>query len=101
MRKMIVATLSLMLSAGMLLAGPVIFESFDKEKIELKVKDGDKEVTYKLNDKTIYKAGDKEVKAEKALELFDKMKPGKTKLDVTGEKDVATEVKFKGKKPPQ
>ena len=94
MRQMIVATLSLPLSAGMLLAGPVIFESFDKEKMELKVKDGDKEMVYKLNDKTTYKAGDKEVKAEKALELFDKMKAGKTKLDVTGEKDVATEVKF-------
>ncbi len=94
MRKLIVAALSLLLSAGLLLAAPVIFQSYDKEKKELKVKDGDKEITYKLNDKTTYKSGDKDVTAEKAGEMFGKMKEGKSKLEITAEKDVATEVKF-------
>ncbi len=98
MRKMIVAALSLLLSAGLLLAAPVIFQSYDKDKNELKVKDGDKEITYKLNDKTKYKSGDKDVEADKAAEMFGKMKEGKSKLDVTGEKDVATEVKFRAPK---
>lgn len=94
MRKLIVAALSLLLSAGLLLAAPVIFQSYDKEKKELKVKDGDKEITYKLNDKTTYKAGDKDMTAEKAGELLGKLKEGKSKLEITAEKDVATEVKF-------
>lgn len=98
MRKLIVAALCLFVSAGLLLAAPVIFVSYDKEKKELKVKDGDKEMTYKINDKTTFKAGDKDVDADKAGEMFGKMKEGKSKLDVTGEKDVATEVKFTAKK---
>jgi len=94
MRKMIVAALSLLLSAGLLLAAPVLFESFDKEKNELKVKDGDKEITYKLNDKTTYKAGEKDVPAEKATEMLGKLKAGKSKLEIKSEKEVATEVTF-------
>ena len=98
MRKLIVAALCLFVSAGLLLAAPVIFVSYDKEKKELKVKDGDKEKTYKLDDKTKYTQGKDDIDAEKAYGVFGKMTEGKSKLDVTGEKDVATEVKFKGKK---
>ncbi len=94
MRKMIVATLSLLLSAGLLLAAPVLFESYDKDKNELKVKDGDKSITYKLNDKTTYKAGDKDLPADKAGDVLGKLKAGKSKLEVKAEKDVATEVTF-------
>ena len=94
MRKLIVAALSLLLSADLLLAAPVIFQSYDKEKKELKVKDGDKEITYKLNDKTTYKAGDTDVPADKVAERLSKLKEGKSKLEITAEKDVATEVKF-------
>jgi len=98
MRKLIIAALSLMLSTGLLLAAEVVFVSFDKEKKELKVKDGDKEMTYKITDKTTYKAGDKDVPADKALESFGKMKEGKSKFEITADKDVATEIKFKAKK---
>ena len=98
MRKLIVSALCLFVSAGLLLAAPVIFVSFDKEKKELKVKDGDKEMTYKLNDKTTFKAGDKDLDSEKGMEMFANLKEGKSKLEVTGEKDVATEVKFMKKK---
>ena len=94
MRKLIVAALSLMLSARLLLAAPVLFVSYDKEKKELKVKDGDKETTYKLNDKTTYKMGDKDVPADKVGDALSKLKEGKSKLEITAEKDVATEVKF-------
>ena len=97
MRKLIVAVLCLFVSAGLLLAAPVIFVSYDKEKKELKVKDGEDTKTYKINDKTTFKAGDKDVDADKAGERLGKMKDG-AKFDVTVEKDVVTEVKFKGKK---
>lgn len=98
MRKLIVAALSLMLTTGLLLAAPVLFVSYDKDKNELKVKDGDKEMTYKLNDKTTYKAGDKEVPADKVEKAFGRLKTGESKIEVTAEKDVATEVKFTAKK---
>ena len=97
MRKLIVTALSLFVFAGLVQASPVTFVSYDKEKKELKVKDGDKEKTFTVNDKTTFKAGDKDVDAAKAGERLSKLKTG-TKLDVTGEKDVVTEVKFAGKK---
>ncbi len=97
MRKLIVACLSLLMSAGLMLAAEVAFVSFDKEKKELKVKDGEKETTYKVNDKTTYKQGDKDLDADKGAEMFTKMKEGR-KFEVTVEKDVLTEVKFKAKK---
>jgi hypothetical protein len=98
MRKLIVAVLCLFVSAGLLLAAPVLFVSYDKEKKTLKVKDGDEEKTYKLDDKTKYKQGDKDVDADKVGDIFSKLTEGKSKLEVTAEKDVATEVKFRAKK---
>ena len=98
MRKLIVAVLSLLVTTGLLLAAPVIFQSYDKEKKELKVKDGDKEITYKLNDKTTYKDGDKDLDADKVADRLSKLKEGKSKLEITAKEDVATEVKFIAKK---
>ena len=98
MRKLIVAALSLLVSAGLLLAAPVIFQSYDKEKKELKVKDGDKEITYKLNDKVTYKDGDKDLAADKVDDRMSKLKEGKSKLEITAKDDVVTEVKFVAKK---
>ncbi len=96
MRKLIVTALGLFVFAGLVEASPVTFVSYDKEKKELKVKDGDKEKTLTVNDKTTYKAKDKDVAADKAGERMAKLKTG-AKLDVTVEKDVVTEVKFAGK----
>ena len=98
MRKLIVAALSLIITAGLLIAAPVIFVSYDKDKKTVKVKDGDEEKTYKLDDKTKYKQGDKDVEADKVADIFSKLKEGKSKIEVTAEKDVATEVKFRAPK---
>ena len=63
-----------------------------------RIKYGDKEVTLKITDKTTFKRGDKDVPADKALPAFAKMKEGKSKFEVTTDKDTATEIKFPGKK---
>jgi hypothetical protein len=96
MRKLVFAAVALALSAGLALAGEVKFVAYDKEKKELKVKDGTAEKVYKLTDKTVFKNGDKEVKEAnraKAMERFEKMKPD-TKFELTADKEAVTEVKF-------
>jgi hypothetical protein len=93
MRKLLLAALAVVLSAGFSLAGEVMFVSFDKTKKEVKVKDGKEEKTYKLTDKTKFKSGDKDVKADEAMAMLEKMKAD-DKLEVTGDKGDATEVKF-------
>ncbi len=93
MRKLILATLVLVLSAGFTLAGEVVFVSFDKTKNEVKVKDGKEEKTYKVTDKTKFKSGDKDLKADDAMAMLERMKAD-DKLEVTGDKGDATVVKF-------
>ena len=97
MRKLIVSALSMILTAGLVLAASVTLVSFDGK--ELKVKDGDKETTYKVNDKTVFKAGDKDVPLEVATKMLSNPKAaGKAKLDITTDGDKVTEVKMKGRK---
>jgi heterodisulfide reductase subunit C len=98
MRKFALAITALCCTFGLVLAGEVVFVKFDKEKKELTVKEGDKEKTYKITDKTVFKRGDKDVPAEKALPAFEKMKEGKSKFELTAEKDNVTEIKMAGKK---
>lgn len=94
MRKFVLALFALAVSVGFTLAGEVKFVSYDKEKKELKVKDGDAEKTYKLGDKTAFKNGDKDVKDKsKAMERFEKMKTG-VKFELTVDKEEVTEIKF-------
>jgi hypothetical protein len=93
MRKFVLAALTLIFSLGLTIAAQVTFVSFDAEKKELKVKDGDEEKTYKITDKTTYKTGDKETPAEKGVARLGKLKD-KAKLEVTVEKDTITEIKF-------
>lgn len=98
MRKFALAALALFCSLGLVIAGEVTFVKYNEDKKELTVKDGDKEVTLKITDKTTFKRGDKDVPADKALPAFAKMKEGKSKFEVTTDKDTATEIKFPGKK---
>jgi hypothetical protein len=98
MRKFALAAFALVLSIGLVIAGEVTFVKYDEGKKELTVKDGDKEKTIKITDKTTFKRGDKDVPADKALPSFAKMKEGKSKFEVTVDKDTATEIKFAGKK---
>lgn len=94
MRKFVLSAVALMLTLGLTLAGEVMFVSYDKEKKELKVKDGDKEKTYKITESTTFKNGDKEIKKkENALTRLEKMKAN-VKFDLTAEKDDVTEIKF-------
>lgn len=93
MRKLILAALAVVLSAGFALAGEVSFVSYDKTKHELKVKDGKDEKTYKVGDKTKFKSGDKDVKHDDGVAMLEKLKAD-TKLEVTADKGDATEVKF-------
>ena len=97
MRKLILAALAVVLSAGLTFASEVMFVSFDKTKKELKVKDGKEEKTFKIGDKTKFKSGDKDVKADEGWATLEKMKAD-DKLEVTGDKGDATEVKFSAAK---
>ena len=56
---------------------------------ELKVKDGDKETTYKVTEKTVFKAGDKDVPLDAATKRLssDKAKGSKIEITTDGDKD--------------
>jgi uncharacterized protein with FMN-binding domain len=102
MRKYVLSLAALAAFVGFTLAGQVTFIKWDGAKNELTVKDGDKESTYKVTDKTVVKRGDKEVKLEDAKKGWEKANEkgsGKLKIEVTVEKDTVTEVKMmEGKK---
>jgi hypothetical protein len=103
MRKFITAALALFVCVGLTLAGQVTFLGYDKEKKELKVKDGDKEKTLKVSSDTKFKRGDMDVDNAKGMEALEKMDgnekvKGKGKLDVTTDGDKVTEIKMQGKK---
>ena len=94
MRKFVLAAIAMVSTFGLTLAGEVLFVSYDAATKELKVKEKKDapETTYKITDATIFKAGDKEIPAEKAIAKLGKMKKGK--LDVVGTGGNATEIKF-------
>ena len=109
MRKYVLAAVACIFTVGLALAGEVTFLSYDKEKKELKVKDGDDTKTFKVTDKTTFKRagkdGDKDVDHAKGVEALEKMNDnekakGKAKLEITTDKDTVTEIKMKqrGKK---
>jgi ribosomal protein S4E len=101
MKKTLLATLVAFTLATFAHAGDVLFVSYDKEKKTLKVKESkdDKEAkSYTVSDKTTYKNGDKDMKAEKGVTKLEGLKEG-TKFAVTLDKESVTEVKFAAGKP--
>lgn len=101
MKKFLLATLVAFAVATLAQAGDVLFVSYDKEKKTLKVKESkdDKEAkSYTVSDKTTYKVGDKDMKAEKGATRLENTKEG-AKLSVTLDKEAVTEVKFPAAKP--
>ncbi|MCE9566806.1 MAG: hypothetical protein K8U57_32775 [Planctomycetes bacterium] len=99
MRKLLLSLVAVLFLAGVTLAVEAVFVKYDGEKKELTVKEGDKENTYKVTDKTKVSILDKDGNAKEAeLKVLEKAKGGKTKLDITTDKDVATEIKVKLKK---
>jgi hypothetical protein len=107
MRKFALAATAFCVFVGVTLATEVVFLGYDKEKKELKVKEDDKEKTYKVTDKvtfkTITKDGDKDLDNAKGIERLEKMDgnekiKGKAKIEITADKDELKEVKIKGGK---
>ena len=103
MRKLLMALSTVVFMAGLVVAAEVTVLKYDKDKKEVTVKDGEKEVTYKITDKTKVSILDKDGNAKEGklealtqrLENIDKSK-NKT-LDVTVKDGEITEVKMKGR----
>jgi hypothetical protein len=106
MRKMLLALFTMFFMASLVVAVEVTALSYDKDKKELKVKEGDAEKTYKIGDKTKFTTTDfkGENPKESSLAAFEKSfsKIGKKgrKMDIKTEKDTVTEATWKagGKK---
>ena len=103
MRKLLLSFACMACMAGLVFAAEYTIVSYDKDKKVVTLKDGDKEVTGKLTDKTKVTRVDKDgVKTEGKLESVekrlssDKAKGGK--LEAKIEDGVITEITIKGKK---
>ena len=103
MRKLLMAALCVVFMAGIVVAAEVTLVKFDSKTKEVTVKEGEKEVTYKLTDKTKYSTTTKDGAKEGKYEDFEKRLSsdkavGKMKIDITTDKDTITEFKVKGGK---
>lgn len=105
MRKCALSLCSLLFIAGVVLSAEVTLKSYNKEKKEVTVTDKDgKDATYKITDKTKIVFTDKDGNSKdgtfEAVEkiLSTEKAAGRAKFDITADKDVATELKFKTRK---
>jgi len=108
MRKLICALAVMFAMAGLVVAAEFTVSKYDPDKKEVtgKEKDSDKEVTYKLSDKTKYTLVDKDGngtdgKFEDVEKRLKNVKPDSKrplKLEITVEKETITEVKYKAGK---
>jgi biopolymer transport protein ExbD len=100
MRKLVLASLTMVLTVGLTLAGEVVFVKFDAEKKALTVKEGETVATYTITDDTKVKRGDKDAKLENVVKYFsEKAKEGaKFEITVNKDKKTLTEIKLPGKK---
>jgi hypothetical protein len=103
MRKMLMALCTMFLMAGLVVAVEVTVVSYDKDKKELKVKDGDDTKTYKVSKDAKFTVTD--FKGENAKDSdYDTFEKAVTrnskrgvKVDITVKDDTITEAKWKGK----
>ena len=101
MRKMLLSLFALFLMAGLVVAVEVSIVSYDKDKKEIKVKEGDAEKTYKVDEKGKFTRTDKNGENGKDVDFagFEKRASGgKGKLDITVKDGTITEAKWKGNK---
>jgi hypothetical protein len=103
MRKLLLSLACTAFMAGLVLAAEYTVVSYDKDKKVVTLKEGDKEVTGKLTDKTKVVRIDKDGnKTEGKLEGIEKMlssdKAKGRKLEAKIEDGVITEITTKGKK---
>jgi hypothetical protein len=102
MRKLLTAAALLLLS-GLVAAAEVTLVSFDREKKEVKVKEGDDEKTYRITDRTKFFAVDQN-KVSKELSYDDALKglgnpksEGKLKFEIAAKDGELVEAKLKAR----
>jgi hypothetical protein len=90
--------------ASLVFAAEVTLIKYDAAKKEVTVKEGDKEASYRITDKTkvVFVNPDGTTKAGD-LGSLDKIlsstkAAGKARFEITTEQDMITEIKFKGRK---
>jgi hypothetical protein len=105
MRKLLLSLVCLLFATGIVMAAEVTLVGYDGETKALTVKEGEKEITYKINDKTKVTFIDQDGKStdgtlEAAAKVLSKDKAkGKLKFELIADKDSnVTELKMKGKK---
>lgn len=101
MRKFALTLAAFVAFVGFAIAANVTFIKWDNDKNELTVKEGDKEATYKVTDKTKVKRGDMDVDIEKAKKSWVKngeQMSGKTKMEITVKDGEVLEIKTQAKK---
>lgn len=103
MRKLMLSLATLFFMTGLAVAGQMVLVKFDKDKNEATFKDGDKEVTGKLTDKTKVTVTGKDgtTKEGKVASIAKQMSSPKAagrKFDVTIKDGEITEVKIKSRK---
>ncbi len=104
MRKLLLALVCLAFMTGVVVAADVVLVKFDGDKKELTVKEGDKESTYKITDKTKVSFVDKDGNAkegtlEAATKILSNPKAaGKLKFELTAADGAVSELKLKGGK---
>lgn len=104
MRKLLLSLVCVFGMAGLVVAAEVTLVKFNKDKKEVTVKEGDKEHTYKITDKTKFLGVDKDGTA-KEISYDDAIKglgnpkaEGRLKFDVTVKDGEITEAKVKARK---
>jgi len=101
MRKLLLAMCVFFLTIGLTLAAPVRLVKFDEKTKEVTVKEGkkgeEKEKIYKIDDKTKFFDGDKELTMAEAVKKMTGEKPVKG-FDLESDSDKAVKIKFLGKK---
>jgi hypothetical protein len=101
MRKLLSAFLCVVFMAGIVVAAEVTLVKFDAKTKEVTVKDGEKEVTYKVTAKTKISTATKDGAKDLEYSAFEKMATGEKaagrKMDITTDKDTVTEIKLKGR----
>jgi hypothetical protein len=99
MRKLLLSLIAMFFMAGLVVAVEVSLVSYDKDKKELKVKEGDAEKTYKVDPKGKFTVTTKDGDKESDFAAFEKrVAGGKGKVDITVKDGTVTEAKWKGGK---
>lgn len=104
MRKLLMSLATVLFMAGLVIAAEVSIVKYDKDKKEVTVEEGGKEVVYKVSEKVkvtiVDKDGNKtEGKAENFFKRLENIEKSKNKkMDITVKDKEITEVQYRGGK---